>query len=736
MDVTSILDPLNDEQRTAVTAEARALLVLAGAGSGKTRVLTHRIAWLIQVQNVSPYSVLAVTFTNKAADEMRSRIEEFVGSSTGAMWVGTFHAIAHRLLRQHWREAGLPQSFHILDSEDQLRTIRRVVKALELDETRWPAKRFQWFINTRKDEGQRPAHIAGGNDPIHAQMIHVYTAYQEACERSGVVDFAELLLRAHELLRDNERLLAHYRDRFGHVLVDEFQDINTIQYAFVRLLVGTSGTVCVVGDDDQSIYGWRGARVENIRRFTEHFPNVCTVRLDRNYRSTGNILAAANAVIANNGDRMGKNLWTSDEEGDPLRLYAAYNEHDEAQFVVERIRQWFDETGGKRADCAVLYRSNAQSRVFEEVLINHKIPYRVYGGLRFFERQEIKDALAYLRLLENHNDDPSFDRVVNFPTRGIGARTLEQVRQLAREENCSLWQASKMLVQQKKLAVRTITALEKFLLLISDLAVAIKSLSLCEQIDHVIQGSGLIEHYNAEKGERGVARVENLEELVNAGRGFEPDLVNAGRGFEPDDVEDMSPLAVFLSHAALEAGEGQAEEWEDCVQLMTMHSVKGLEFPLVFVCGMEDGLFPHQRSMNDPTGLEEERRLCYVAMTRAMRHLYLSYAERRRMFGNDNIGVPSRFLREIPAELVHEVRPRVQISRPVSVSSRRSVPSAAAADVAPPGFKLGAQVSHPRFGEGVILNYEGAGAQARVQVNFERAGTKWLVISYANLEVI
>ncbi|HEX7047260.1 MAG TPA: DNA helicase II [Gammaproteobacteria bacterium] len=725
MDVTPILDPLNDAQREAVTADAPSVLVLAGAGSGKTRVLTHRVAWLAEVENVSPFSILAVTFTNKAAAEMRHRIEQLIGTPAGAMWVGTFHSIAHRLLRMHWREAGLPQGFSILDSEDQLRQIRRIVKSLDLDESRWPPKQVQWFINAKKDEGLRPGNIAGGHDPVHNQMVQLYAAYQEACDRAGLVDFAELLLRALELWRDNASLLEHYQGRFRHVLVDEFQDTNTIQYAWVKLLVGQSGKPFVVGDDDQSIYGWRGARVENIHRFQQDNPGTQVVRLEQNYRSTGNILKAANAVIANNRDRMGKNLWTSDEEGDPIRLYAAYNEQDEAQFVVERIREWVRE-GGQRSDCAVLYRSNAQSRVFEEALIHAGVPYRVYGGLRFFERQEIKDALAYLRLLENRNDDASFERVVNLPTRGVGAKTLDVVRQVAREHAQSLWQATLTVIAEDRLPARAANALKIFLDLVDEMDAAVRGLDLHEQIDHVVQGSGLIDHYSREKGERGEARIENLEELVSAGRGFDPADV-------PEGEEALPPLAAFLSHAALEAGEAQAAEWEDCAQLMTLHSVKGLEFPLVFMCGLEDGLFPHQRSLDDGMGLEEERRLCYVGMTRAMKNLYLSYAEQRRLWGVEQMGAPSRFLREIPSDLLYEIRPRVQVSRPAFANRSRA---AAPIDAPPKGLNLGARVRHPKFGDGIVLNYEGAGSQARVQVNFDDAGTKWLVLGFANLEVV
>ncbi|HET7570204.1 MAG TPA: DNA helicase II [Gammaproteobacteria bacterium] len=716
MDVTSILEPLNDAQRTAVTADPGPLLVLAGAGSGKTRVLVHRIAWLIRVQGVSPYGILAVTFTNKAAGEMRSRIESLLGMPAGHLWVGTFHGIAHRLLRAHWRDVGLPQNFQIIDSEDQLRIIKRILKQMDIDEARWPARQMQWYINARKDEGLRAAHLAEGDDPYQRHLVRVYRAYEETCERSGCVDFAELLLRAHELWRDTPAVLAHYRERFRHVLVDEFQDTNAIQYAWVRLLAGTTGMPFIVGDDDQSIYGWRGAKIENLHRLQQDFPGLTTIRLEQNYRSTGHILTAANTLIANNRDRLGKNLWTAGAAGEPVHLYAAFNEQDEAAFVVERIQRWVAE-GGLRREAAVLYRSNAQSRVFEEALIVAGVPYRVYGGVRFFERAEIKDALAYLRLIANRDDDPSFERAVNQPARGIGARTLERLRAEARDRRVSLWSASRRLVDGDTLGGRAGNALTGFLDLVDRLAAETPTLPLAEQVAHVVETSGLLEHYRQEKGERGEARVENLEELVNA-----------ARLFEPDPEVDLPPLTAFLTQAALEAGENQADAGEDSVQLMTLHSAKGLEFPLVFIAGLEEGLFPHQRSIEDPAGIEEERRLAYVGMTRAMQTLYLSYAEKRRLHGRESYAMPSRFLRELPADEVDEVRPNVQVSRPLYRGTRLNEPL-------PGGINLGQRVLHPKFGEGVVLNCEGSGTQARVEVNFADVGTKWLVLGYANLQI-
>jgi DNA helicase II / ATP-dependent DNA helicase PcrA len=718
MDVSHLLDGLNDDQRQAVASPLGAALVLAGAGSGKTRVLVHRVAWLIQVEGASPSSILAVTFTNKAAAEMRSRIETLLGLPGGAMWLGTFHGLAHRLLRIHWRDAGLPQSFQILDSEDQARVLRKVLKALDLDETRWIPREILWFINAQKDEGHRAKHIKDDGDPTRRQLIKIYQAYEDACQRAGVVDFAELLLRAYELWRDNPPLLAHYRTRFRHVLVDEFQDTNAIQYRWLMLLSGPEGMPFVVGDDDQSIYRWRGARVENLQQFRRDFPKAVLYKLEQNYRSTGTILKAANALISNNAGRLGKTLWTSGEDGERVKLYAAFNERDEADFVVNRIREWVAH-GGARREVAVLYRSNAQSRVFEEAFLNARMPYRVYGGLRFFERAEIKDALAYLRLVASRADDTSFERVVNLPVRGIGAKTMDTVRDYARNHSTSLWNGALHCVQGA-LPQRAAVALQAFLSLIDKLAQEVSGLELHEQVDHVIQMGGLIEHFKKEKGERGEGRIENLLELVSAARGFSP---------ETEAETELSPLESFLAHAVLESGEGQADPYDDCVQMMTLHSAKGLEFPVVFLAGMEDGLFPHQRSVADLAGLEEERRLCYVGATRAMRQLYITYAEQRRLYGVDTYGQPSRFISELPAELVEEIRPRLQVSRPVFVKRSASLQE----EPPVPSMRMGSRVRHSKFGDGVVLNFEGNGPHARIQVNFESQGTKWLMLSYANL---
>ncbi len=717
MDVTDIIDPLNDAQREAVTAADRPTLVLAGAGSGKTRVLVHRIAWVIRVGGVAAQHVLAVTFTNKAAAEMRDRVELLLGMPTRNLWIGTFHGLSHRLLRIHWREAGLAEGFQIMDSEDQQRLIRRMLRSLELDENVWVPKEIQWFINAQKDEGLRPKDLRDDGNAGRRQMIDLYERYERACAAASVIDFGELLLRSLELLRDNIELQRQYQQRFKHVLVDEFQDTNAIQYRWLRLLAGPAGTPFVVGDDDQSIYRWRGARVENLHRFQQDYPGTHIVRLEQNYRSTANILNAANAVIANNSSRLGKTLWTEGEAGAPIKLYAAFNDRDEAEFVINRIQDHVNQ-GGKRSEAAVLYRSNAQSRVFEEGLLAAGIPYRVYGGLRFFERAEIKDALAYLRLVMNRDDDPSFERVVNTPPRGIGARTVEAVREHARAAGTSLWRGAAALIAENTLAKRANESLYAFLSLIEALDKDTRGEALHDQVARVIERSGLIAHHGRNVEAGGEARVENLEELVNAAR----EVMRVEEG-------DLPPLAEFLAFAVLESGDGQAEAYQDSVQLMTLHSAKGLEFELVFLCGMEDGLFPHQRSLNDAAGLEEERRLCYVGITRAKRELYITHAEQRRMHGEMRYSVPSRFLRELPAELIEEVRPQMVVSRPIYRRQSFAEPTQS-------GVRLGQRVRHGKFGEGIVLNSEGSGAHARVQVNFEDSGTKWLVVAYANLELM
>lgn len=722
MDVSYLLDGLNDKQREAVSAEEKHMLVLAGAGSGKTRVLVHRIAWLIQVMNYSPMSVLAVTFTNKAAAEMRGRVEQLVGHDIRRMWIGTFHGLAHRLLRAHYQDAGLPQNFQILDSDDQLRLVKRTIKALNLDEKMWPARQAQWYINGKKDEGLRPKHIEAWDqsDKIHKQ---IYEAYQEACDRSGLVDFAELLLRAHELLRDNRFVREHYQRRFRHILVDEFQDTNSIQYAWVRLLAGGENHVTIVGDDDQSIYGWRGAQVENLQSFLKDFPGAETIRLEQNYRSTATILSAANKVIDNNSDRLGKELWTAGKDGEPITLYAAFNEQEEARYIVSQVKQWHEQ-GGQLSEVAVLYRNNAQSRVLEEALLYANLPYRIYGGLRFFDRQEIKDALGYLRMVSNRSDDAAFERVVNTPSRGIGERTLGLIRETARTYQLSMWQASQKMVDEQLLSGRARNAVAAFIELINALEDHCTDKPLSEQTDRVLQASGLMAMYQAEQSEKAETRVENLKELVSA-----------TETFVPEGEEGMTPLAEFLSHAALEAGEEQADVHQDAVQMMTLHSAKGLEFPLVFMTGMEEGTFPSQQSTAEPGRLEEERRLCYVGMTRAKEKLVLTYAESRRLYGQENFHRRSRFIAELPSETLDEVRVRSYVEPP---STRRSRFDAAVSHetFTESGYQLGQRVFHQSFGEGTVLNYEGAGAQSRIQVNFDSVGSKWLVVAYAKLTPI
>ncbi|OOG40327.1 DNA helicase II [Rhodanobacter sp. C05] len=728
MDVSYLIDPLNEAQREAVCVPPGHYLVLAGAGSGKTRVLTHRIGWLTQAERVPPWAILAVTFTNKAAGEMRARLEALIPNGTQGLTVGTFHGIAHRLLRRHWREAGLPETFQILDADDQLRLVKRVIAGLGLDDAKFPPRQASWQINNWKDEGKRPDGIEHRDHPVTHTFVNIYKAYEDACRRAGLVDFAELLLRAHELWLKNPAVLEHYQQRWRYLLVDEFQDTNTLQYAWIRVLAGNTGQVFVVGDDDQAIYGWRGAKVENVQQFLRDFPGARTIKLEQNYRSTSTILKAANSVIQRNGSRLGKQLWTAGEDGERIALYAAYNEQDEARFVIERIREYIAEHGHAK-DCAILYRSNAQSRNFEEQLTQHSIKYRVYGGQRFFERAEVKDALAYLRLSANRHDDAAFERAVNTPPRGIGDRTLDALRRRARADNTSMWEAVLTeLSSSSELAGRAKNAVKAFLALIDEMARTFsghgsdEALTLAEQIDHAITHTGLRDFYEKDSRGNAESRVENLDELVNVASRFEPTQEDIDAG--------LSELSAFLSHATLEAGENQGEAWDDCVQLMTLHSAKGLEFPVVFLVGMEEGLFPSQRSVDDEGRLEEERRLAYVGITRAREKLFVTHAESRRMHGTEMLARPSRFLGEIPAELIDEVRPRVQVTRPMYAGRQRET-SSSLEETLP--VKLGQRVSHPSFGEGVVLSAEGSGAHTRLQVNFEGAGSKWLVAAYANL---
>ncbi|MAG67010.1 MULTISPECIES: DNA helicase II [Pseudomonadaceae] len=724
MDISHLLNSLNEAQRQAVSAAVGQQLVLAGAGSGKTRVLVHRIAWLVQVEQASPWSILSVTFTNKAAHEMRARIEQLLGISPQGMWVGTFHGLAHRLLRAHWREAGLAEQFQILDSDDQQRLIKRVIRELGLDDNQWAPRQAQWWINSQKDEGLRPQHIQPAGDLYMTTMVRIYEAYEQACNRAGAVDFAELLLRSLELWRDNPALREQYRARFRHILVDEFQDTNAVQYAWLRHLAGNNPSLMVVGDDDQSIYGWRGARIENIQQFQTDYPNAEMIRLEQNYRSTATILKAANALIGNNAGRLGKELWTDGNEGEPIALYAGFNEQDEARYIVERIEQGIRD-GLSRSEIAILYRSNAQSRVLEEALLRSGIPYRIYGGQRFFERAEIKNAMAYLRLMGSRGDDGALERIINLPTRGIGDKTVELLRQQAREQDVSMWQAACDLLDNKGLPGRAANAVQGFMVLIEEMAERAQGLPLYSQAQIAIEHSGLLRFHEQEKGDKGQARVENLEELVSAARGFENDMADA--------EEDGDVLLAFLAHASLEAGETQADRFEDSVQLMTLHSAKGLEFPLVFMAGVEEGLFPHKMSLEDPGRLEEERRLAYVGITRAMQQLVITWAETRRLYGSETFNKVSRFVREVPGELIQEVRLGNQVSRPFGPAKGGLFASEASENT---GFALGQRVEHALFGEGVVLNYEGQGAQARIQVNFDDEGSKWLMVAYAKLQAL
>ena len=739
MDSSPILDPLNEQQREAVTSEARNLLVLAGAGSGKTRVLVHRIGWLLATGQSSPFELLAVTFTNKAAREMRERVEALLAAGLGengenvaagllrGMWIGTFHALARRLLMMHQREAGFSDGFTIIDSDDQLRMIKRLAREMHIDEARWPARRCQWAINSWKEEGLRPNNIEAGQDERSRNVLELYEAYQSACERGGMADFAELLLRAHELWLNNPSLLAHYRNRFRNILVDEFQDCNSIQYAWVRVLAGEQGRVSVVGDDDQSIYGWRGAKVEYIQRFQSDFPHAQLLRLERNYRSTSNILNAANHLIAHNSGRLGKTLWTDAGDGELLSLYDAFNEQDEARFIAERIESWSGQ-GERYSDIAVLYRSNAQSRELEDALLRVNIPYRIYGGLRFYDRLEIRNALAYLRLLVNRHDDAALERVINVPPRGIGGRTLDVIRQAARLRRDSLWTAAVRCVNGDVLGARASAAVLRFLQLLDALQRESREKELADQVQFVIENSGLLEYHEREGGEIAQNRLENLQELVNAAGGF-------ASLAEMEQTEKSDLLSAFLDQAALDAGDARAGKDSDAVQLMTLHSAKGLEFPLVFLAGMEEGLFPHRMSLEDPNGLEEERRLCYVGITRARKKLYVTYAESRRLHGNVSLSMASRFISELPQELVENLRLRAQVRRPGWTSNAPGWPRAAPGS-APGGLALGQRVSHNKFGEGIVLQSEGNGENVRVQVIFDSAGSKWLALSHAKLTLI
>ena len=722
MDVSNILNELNDRQRDAVTSEAPSLLVLAGAGSGKTRVLVHRVAWIVEAMQSNPNSVMAVTFTNKAANEMKSRIQELLQSPLADLWCGTFHGLAHRTLKRFYKEANLISTFTVLDAEDQLRVIKRICKDNNLEESSWPAKQIQWQINSWKDAGKRPKNIDDSKDFYAETVKKIYSQYDEICKKDSLVDFAELLLKSYELLKSNTKVRDFFHRRFRHILIDEFQDTNVIQYAWLNEVASKEASITAVGDDDQSIYGWRGAKVGHLEDFkTKHKQNA-TIRLEQNYRSTSIILNAANALIENNQARLGKNLWTESNEGEQITLYQAFNEQDEARFVAEIIKSWMD--GGELfSDSAVIYRSNAQSRAIEEALLRANIPYRIYGGLRFYDRLEIKNAISYLRIIFNPHDNPAFERSVANPTRGVGAKTLAKIRSLANKHNISYIQASSKMIDENLISGRGANGLKKFLEIILGLCGKIDDISLSEIVGSILEQSGLIQFHEKEPGEKGKTRKENLEELLSAAKNFEMSF--------SDDKTNREITEQFLSNVSLDAGDRQADEFDDAVQLMTLHSAKGLEFPLVFMTGLEETLFPHGRSMESPDQLEEERRLCYVGITRAMKKLYLTYAESRRLHGNDIFNPPSRFIKEIPSECIMEIRPKASVTMPYS--RNESKPMDFEDQI---GIALGQKVQHPKFGQGIVLNYEGAGESARVQVNFESAGTKWLVLSFANLEVI
>ncbi len=721
MDVSYILDDLNDAQRQAVTSESKKLLVLAGAGSGKTKVLVHRIAWLIKALSSSTHSILSVTFTNKAANEMTGRIEQILDQPIPEMWCGTFHSISNRLLRRHYKEAGLEKDFSILDSDDQLRVIKRNLKELDIDEDQWPAEKVRRQINNWKDEALRPKDVDDKGDFNLETLKKIFAHYENYMQRENLIDFAELILRSYELIRDNQQIKELYGNKFKNILIDEFQDTNEIQFKWIKNLTGTDTTVTAVGDDDQSIYGWRGAKIENINKFSKEKETVI-VRLEQNYRSTQKILNAANAVIGKNSNRLGKKLWTEGNEGECIEVYEAYNEQEEANYVAENVHKIFS-GGDYYKDIAVLYRSNAQSRTIEEYLLRQNLPYVIYGGVRFYERLEIKNVLAYLRLIVNRNDNAAFERSIGAPTRGIGEKTLEQIRAYSQKNDLSLFQSCKGLVKDGGLKGKAAKSLDSFCDFIETCAEIIHELPSDEFVEKVINQSGLIDHHMKEKGEKGRIRIENINELISAVKSFE--IINKN-----EDLSDYdSFIAAFLSSVSLDMGETQASKTDDAVQLMTMHSAKGLEYKYVFLVGMEESLFPHSRSMDNINELEEERRLCYVGITRARNKLFLTHTEFRRLYGQDSYNPPSRFINEIPQECLEFVRPKQTYKNSFygSVVSKKLNQDGNE-------YGLGDRVLHKSFGEGVILSMEGEGDSARIQIHFDAVGTKWLVMSYANLE--
>ena len=722
MDVSHILENLNDDQRNAVTSEKQHLLVLAGAGSGKTRVLVHKVAWEVEALGKNPSSIMAVTFTNKAANEMRSRIETLLQAQIFDSWIGTFHGLSHKLLKRFHKEADLSSGFTILDSDDQLRIIKRISKEFNLDEATWPARQSQWQINSWKDEGIRSSKVNEDGDFYTETVNKIYKEYEKTCNRDDLVDFGELILKSYEVIKKSPSVKTFFESRFESVLIDEFQDTNTIQYKWLQEIASAKTKITAVGDDDQSIYGWRGAKVEHVNSFTEDYNNTDVIRLEQNYRSTSVILNAANSLIDNNKDRLGKNLWTEKVEGENIILYQAYNEQDEARYVADVLKDWMLK-GGAYEETAILYRSNAQSRAIEEALLRISIPYRIYGGLRFYERLEIKNAIAYLKVIFNNNDNPSFERSVSNPTRGVGEKTLNKIRQTSKKYNISYIKASAKLIDEGNISGRGGAGLKDYLEFVAGCKNFIEENTLSELMELIIKETGLYAYHGKEAGEKGKTRTENLEELITATKNFEQSI--------KEEITNSQIAEKYLDIISLDSGDRQASEHDDAAQLMTMHSAKGLEFKLVILTGLEESLFPHGRSMESSSQLEEERRLCYVAITRAMEKLYITHAESRRLHGTDTFNPPSRFLKEIPKDLIDEIRPRAQTNIPYNRKDFSETKIEFEMDI---GISLGQKVRHKKFGEGIVLNYEGSGESARVQVNFEDSGTKWLVMSYANLE--
>ena len=722
MDVSHILDKLNEDQRNAVTSDKQHLLVLAGAGSGKTRVLVHKIAWQVEAIGINSSAIMAVTFTNKAANEMRSRIESLLKAPMLDSWVGTFHGLSHKLLKRFHKEAGLSSGFTIIDPDDQLRIIKRISKEMGLDEATWPARQSQWQINNWKDDGLRSNDIKVNGDFYTETVNKIYKEYEDISQRDHLVDFGELLLKSYETLVNSKAVKTFFQTRFKSVLIDEFQDTNTIQYKWLQEIASKKTNITAVGDDDQSIYGWRGAKVEHVNSFTEDFKDTEVIRLEQNYRSTNVILNAANALIGNNKERLGKNLWTEKVDGEQIILYQAYNEQDEARFIADILKDWMNK-GGAYSETAILYRSNAQSRAIEEALLRVSIPYRIYGGLRFYERLEIKNAIAYLKIIFNNSDNPSFERSISNPTRGVGEKTLAKIRNTAKQYNISYIKASAKLVDEGSISGRGGAGLKDYLEFVAGCDLFIQENLLSELMELIIKETGLYAYHAKEPGEKGKTRTENLEELITATKNFEQSVT--------EKKSNKEIAESYLDIISLDSGDRQASEHDDAAQLMTMHSAKGLEFKLVLLTGLEESLFPHGRSMESASQLEEERRLCYVAITRAMEKLYITHAESRRLHGTDTFNPPSRFLREIPKDLIDEIRPRAQTNIPYNRKDFEEIKNEFEEEI---GISLGQKVQHNKFGEGIVLNYEGSGDSARVQVNFDNSGTKWLVMAYANLK--